>query len=97
MIVSSVIAADCKKRDFTTDTILLNGVRYHQEDVQACKLVHVVGYANPNPTELFLRLATLLIVTGHLVIGSLNFFGFGPSVVTQRNLWNKPFQNVVTG
>lgn len=46
-------------------------VCHYQDDVEACKSVHVVGYANPNPTELF-RLATLFI-TGHLV-----FFGSVP-------------------
>ena len=68
----------------------------YQDDVEACKSVHVVGYANPNPTELFRQLATLF-VTGHLVFGSLSFFGFGPLVITRRNLWNKPSQVVLNG
>lgn len=46
-------------------------VCHYQDDEEACKSVHVVGYANPNPTELF-RLATLFI-TSHLV-----FFGSVP-------------------
>lgn len=59
--------------------------------------MHVFGYANPNATELFTRLATSF-VTGHLVFGSFGFFGFGPSVVAQlRNLWNKLSQVVVRG
>lgn len=53
----------CKKKSVA--------VCHYQDDVEACKSVHVVGYANPNPTELF-RLATLFI-TGHLV-----FFGSVP-------------------
>ena len=56
-------------------------VCHYQDDVEAYKSVHVVGYANPNPTELF-RLATLFI-TGQLV-----FFWFGPLLATRRNLWN---------
>lgn len=58
--------------------------------------MHVFGYANPKATELFTRLATLF-VTGHLVFGSFVFFGFGPSVVARRNLWNKLSQVVVSG
>ena len=61
MIVSSVIAADC----------------HHQGDVDACKLVHVVGYSNPNPTALFIGLAALF-VTGHSVFGSCSFLGSAP-------------------
>ena len=73
-------------------------VCHYQDDVEACKSVHVVGYANPNPnpTELLRRLATLF-VNGHLVFGSLSFFGFGPIVITRRNLWNKPSHVVVIG
>ena len=76
MMVSSVFS-----RFHTILTSCIAAVCHYQDDVEACKSVHVVGYANPNPTELF-RLATLF-TTGHLV-----FLGAQPLVVTQRNLWN---------
>ena len=41
-----------------------------QEDVDVCKSLYVVGYANSNPIQLFMGLTTLF-VTGHLVFGSL--------------------------
>ena len=50
---------------------------HHQEDVEACKLVHMVGYANPNPIQLFIGLAPLF-VTGHLVFGSLSVLSSAP-------------------
>ena len=79
MIVSCVIADDGEQRVFAIshDLDFLYFVKksvavcHYQDDVEACKSVHVVGYANPNPTELF-RLATLFI-TSHLV-----FFGSVP-------------------
>ena len=51
---------------------------YHQED-EGCKLVHTVGYANPNPNpiQLFIGLATFF-ATGHLVFGSLSFLSSAP-------------------
>ena len=61
MIANCMISADC----------------YHQEDVDACKLVHMVGYTNPNTIQLFLGLATLF-VTDHLVFGSLNSLSSAP-------------------
>ena len=61
MITNSMIAADC----------------HHKEDVEACKLVHMVGYANPNPIQLFIGLATLF-VTSHLVFGPLSFLSTVP-------------------
>ena len=61
MIVSSVITADC----------------HHQEDVEAFKLMHMVGYGNPNPIQLFIGLTTLF-VTGHLVFGPLSFLSTVP-------------------
>lgn len=56
------------------DQSLQKSVCHLQEDVEARKSVHVVGYANPNPTKLFIRPATLF-VTGHLVFG---FSGLAP-------------------
>ena len=47
-------------------------VCHHQEDIEACKLVHMVGDANSNPNELLVSLATLF-VTSHLFFGCLSF------------------------
>ena len=87
MILSSVILVDYKRRDLPISHHLAKKVLaiYHQEDVRAYKSVHVVCYANPNPTELFMRLATLF-VTGNLVFGSVCFLGLVPRRVTPRNL-----------
>ena len=75
MIVSSVNLADCKQRDFTiSQDLVKKSVRYHQETVGACKLVHVVCYANPNPTESGLH--CLIPVTWFF--GSFGFLGLAP-------------------
>ena len=67
MIAKSMIAADC----------------HHQEDVEACKLVHMVSYANTNPTQLFIGLA-MLFVTDHLVFGSLIFLSSAPPFLKRK-------------
>lgn len=45
-------------------------VCHHQEDIEACKLVHMVGDANSNPNELLVSLALhyLLPVTCFLAV-----------------------------
>ena len=67
MIANSTVSADC----------------HHQEDVEACKLVHMVGYANTNRIQLFIGLATLF-VTGHLVFGSLSFLSTAPRFLKRK-------------
>ena len=58
-------------------TSFVQSVRRQQDDVEASKLVHVTGSANPDPNELLMRLAPLY-TTGHLVFGSLRFLGSAP-------------------
>ena len=45
--------------------------------VEVGKLVHMIGYANQDSTELLTRLATIF-ATGHSVFGSLGFLGLAP-------------------
>ena len=56
------------------------GVRHR--NAEACKSVKIGGKLCKS--ELFMRLVVIIVIS-HLVLGCSSFFGFFPSVVTQRN------------
>ena len=60
---------------------------YHQ-DVDACKLVHMVGYSNPNPIQLFIGLA-MLFVTGSWFLVLSIFLVLPLGFQKGGSTWNK--------